>query len=176
MFDKLVQLVTEFAFLFRFIAIIHPYQRAVVLRLGKKVRVLDPGWHWVAPFHIEETLSETVTPRTTNLPIQTVTTSDDIQVSVADLVTWEIADVAKLLLEAAEHQEAMLDTSLGLVASSAMSVTWKDLASDEFLRTLKSDIKKRARKWGIRVLDVQLTDLAKTRTLRLLQPVSSPKP
>jgi regulator of protease activity HflC (stomatin/prohibitin superfamily) len=173
MFDRLIQLVTEFAFLFRFIAIVHPYQKSVVLRLGRKARVLDSGWHWVAPFHIEETLTETVTPRTTNLPIQTVTTADDIQVSVAALVTWEVKDVAKLLLEAAEHQEAMLDTSLGLVASSVMSVTWKDLASEEFVHTLKTDIKRRARKWGIRVLDVQLTDLAKTRTVRLLQPVHS---
>jgi regulator of protease activity HflC (stomatin/prohibitin superfamily) len=152
---------------------VHPYQKTVVLRLGKKARVLDSGWHWIAPFHIEETLTEIVTPRTTNLPIQTVTTADDIQISIAALITWEISDVAKLLLEAAEHQEAMLDTSLGLVASSVMSVNWKDLSSDEFVRTLRSDIKRRARKWGIRVLDVQLTDLAKTRTLRLLQPVTA---
>lgn len=173
MFDKLIQLVTEFAYLFRFIAIIHPYQRAVVLRLGKEARVLGPGWHWIIPFHLEETLCETVTPRTTNLPIQTVTTADDVQVSLGALITWEVANISKLLLESAEHQEAMLDTALGVLASNAMGVNWADLSSDEFLRTVKTDIKRRAKRWGIRVLDVQLTDLAKTRTLRLLQPLPS---
>lgn len=170
MFDKLVQLVTEFTFLFRVLAIVHPYERCVVLRLGKLARVLEPGVHWLWPLRIEETLSETVTPRTTNLPVQTVTTVDDVQVSIAALVTWEVADVAKLLLEAAEHQEAMLDTATGVLASSVMAVRWADLQGDEFARTLRTDIKKKAKRWGIRVIDVQLTDLAKTQTYRVLAP------
>jgi regulator of protease activity HflC (stomatin/prohibitin superfamily) len=170
-FDRLIQLVAEFAYLFRVWAIVHPYERVVVLRLGHFSRVLGPGRHWVWPLRIEETLSETVTPRTTNLPVQTVTTSDGVQVSVAALVTWEVSDVAKLLLESADHQEAMLDTAMGVVAQGCMSVLWSDLQGPEFARTLRSDIKRKARKWGIRVTDVQLTDLAKTRTYRVLQPL-----
>lgn len=176
MLDKLVQLVTEFAYLFRVFAVVHPYQRAVVLRLGKMSRVLKPGTHWLLPFRLEETLYETVTPRTTNLPVQTVTTTDDVQVSIAAIVTWEVSDIAKLLLESAEHSEAMLDTSTGVLATSVMAVRWQDLSSDEFARTLRSDIKRKARKWGIRVIDVQLTDLAKTRTLRLLTPAAPKQP
>lgn len=172
MLDKLVQLVTEFAYLFRFLAIVNPYERAVVLRLGQLARVLEPGWHFVWPMRIEETLYETVTPRTTNLPVQTVTTADDVQVSVAALVTWEVSDVAKLLLKSAEHSEAMLDTAAGVLAVGCMAVRWADLSSDEFARTLRTDIKKKARKWGIKVTDVQLTDLAKTRTVRLLTPIA----
>lgn len=172
MLDRLVQLVVDFAYLFRFVAIVHPYERAVVLRLGSFKRVLQPGWHWVAPLKIDETLYEVVTPRTTNLPVQTVTTADDVQVSVSAIVTWEISDVRKLVLEAAEHQEAMLDTSLGLVANAIMAVCWRDLGTDEFRRTLKRDVKQKARKWGIKVLDVQLTDIARTRTFRLLSPPS----
>lgn len=168
MLDKLVQLVVEFAYLFRFVAVVHPYQRAVVLRLGRLSRVLKPGVHWLLPLRIEETLYETVTPRTTNLPVQTVTTADGVQVSIAAIVTWEVRDVAKLLLESADHQEAMLDTATGVLATSVMAVRWADLSSDEFARTLRGDIKRKARKWGIRVIDVQLTDLAKTRTMRLL--------
>jgi len=172
MLDKLIQLVADFAQLFFVWTIVHPYQRAVVLRLGRFSRVLGPGWHWVAPLRIEEALHETVTPRTTNLPTQTITTSDGVQISIAALVTWQVSDVRKLLLESAEHQEAMLDTAAGVLASSVMAVRWDDLASNEFARTLRTDIKKKAKKWGILVTDVQLTDLAKTRTVRLLVPAS----
>jgi regulator of protease activity HflC (stomatin/prohibitin superfamily) len=170
--DKLVQLVTDFAYLFRFIAIVRDYEGAVVLRLGRYKRTLEPGWYFVAPFKVDEVLTTVVTPSTTNLPAQTVTTADDVQVSVAAIVTWEVSNVRKLLLESAEHQEAMLDTSLGLVARSVMAVTWRDLGTEEFRRTLRRDVKTKAKRWGIRVLDVQLTDIARTRTFRLLS--SSP--
>lgn len=170
MLDKLIQLLTEFAYLLRIVTVLHEYERGVVLRLGKFHRTLAPGWHWLIPLRVEEVLTEYVTPRTTNLPVQTLTTADNVQVSVAALVTWEVSDIRKLLLEAAEHQEAMLDTSLGVVATSVMAVRWADLSSEEFARTLRSDVKKRARRYGIKVLDVQLTDLMRTRTVRLLTP------
>lgn len=173
MFDRIFQIVSEFAHLFRVIAVCHPYERAVVLRMGRYHRTLDPGWHWVIPLRVEEVLYDTVTPRTTNLPFQTVTTADDAQVSTSAIVTWEVFDIRIFMLEAAEHQEAMLDTSLGLLARCIMTASWPELKSDAFHGVLVEGITRKAERWGIRVLDVQLSDLVKTRTFRLLSPLSS---
>jgi regulator of protease activity HflC (stomatin/prohibitin superfamily) len=174
MLDKLLQVLYEFAYLFKIFAIVHAYEEGVVLRLGHFNRVLAPGWHWVLPLKLEEVLTATVTCHTTNLPPQTVETCDGVQISVAALVTWEVSDVRKFLLEAAEHQEAVMDATTGVLATSIMAVTKKDLHTPEFSRTLKTDVKKRARKYGVRITDVQLTDLARTRTIRLLTTGKSP--
>jgi regulator of protease activity HflC (stomatin/prohibitin superfamily) len=170
--DKALQFFIEFAYIFRVATVVHAYEEAVVLRLGKFHRTLEPGWHWVIPLRVEEVISTTVTCHTTNLPTQTLETSDNVQVSVAALVTWEVSDVRKFLLEAAEHQEAVFDAATGTLATLVMSLPWKDLRGTEFSRTLKTDVKKRARRYGVRITDVQLTDLARTKTIRLLQPTA----
>lgn len=167
MFDRLIQFVTDFAYLFRVWTVIHPYEQAVVLRLGLHVRTLGPGWHWVAPLAIEEVIREHVTPVT-----ETVTahahTADDVQTIVTVLVTWSVHDVAKLLLESPEPHAALQEAAVGVLTSAVQGVLWSDLRDGEFHGIVLRDMRKRARKWGIKIKDVQIAELVRTRSLRLL--------
>lgn len=168
MFDKLVDVLLQWLDLFAFVRIVHTYEKAVVLRLGRYHRTLEPGWHFVLPFRIEETLHEHVVPTTTNLAPQSLTTADDVSVVCAAVVTWQVRNVRKILLECEGKEQVMLDACAGVIAQHVTGATWRDLTTDEFARTVTSDVRSRAKKWGIRVIQVQFTDVAKCRAYRLV--------
>ena len=67
--------------------VIDAYEEAVVLRLGKYHRNLDPGFHWLIPFGIERALSDEVVTRVVNLSSQSLTTQDGVPVVVGGAVT-----------------------------------------------------------------------------------------
>lgn len=169
MFDRIAQLAADFVHLFRFFYVLHAYERGVLLRLGVFERELGPGLHWIFPFRIDEVLSAPVTARTTNLPAQVVVTADGKTVAVKALVTWRVRNISKFLLEASEPAEALPDAALGAVAELVAGVTWEDLRGPELARTLRSEVRRRARKYGVTVDAVQLTDVAPARVLRLVQ-------
>ena len=170
MLDRVLQTIVEFIGFFRFCTVLRPYERGVLLRLGRFSREIGPGFLWLIPFHVDEILVDTVVPVSTNLPVQTVTTSDDVQVSISAVVTWRVGNIRKFILESANHAEIVMDASLGTIARGVASVRWQDLSGQEFQQTLVTDIRSKARKWGMKILDVQITDLAKTKTYRLLTP------
>ena len=103
-----------------------------------------------------------------------MTTADDVSVSVSVVVTWRVRSVRKLLLQVVGKEQAMLDAATGVIARHVVGARWSDLASEEFLDTITSEIAARAKKWGIVVDEVTWHDLVKAQTYRILGGSLSP--
>ena len=174
MFDKLVDLVVQFLDLFKPLRVVHAYQQAVLLRRGLFVRTLGPGWHLVIPLGVDEVICESVVTDTTRTGVQALTTADDVSVSVSVVVTWRVRSARKLLLQVVGKEQAMLDAATGVIARHVVGARWADLASEEFLDTITSEIAARAKKWGIVVDEVTWHDLVKAQTYRILGGPLSP--
>jgi regulator of protease activity HflC (stomatin/prohibitin superfamily) len=174
--DKLVDLLVQFIDLFFFVRIVSVWEKGVVLRLGRYSRTVGPGWHLVWPFHFENLLTEHITPATTKLDAQSLTTSDGVAVEVSAVVTWRIVNVRKVLLECEGHEQVMLDSTTGVLAEHVTGVAWSDLTTEEFRRTLTTAVHARAKKWGIKILQVQLKDVTRCRSLRLFSGSAPPSP
>lgn len=168
MFDKLVDLFVQFLDLFKFLRVVHAYQRAVLLRRGLYVRTLGPGWHLVCPLGVDEVICENVVTDTTRTVAQSLTTSEGIGVAVSLIVTWRVSSVRKVLLEVQGKEQAMLDAATGVLARHVTGARWSDLTGQEFMRTVKTEIAERAHKWGIRVEDVAWSDLVQCSSVRVL--------
>ena len=63
MFDRLLDLLVGCIDLFKFWIILMPYQGGVLVRLGKFVRELEPGLHWLIPFGVDQVLTEHTVPQ-----------------------------------------------------------------------------------------------------------------
>jgi regulator of protease activity HflC (stomatin/prohibitin superfamily) len=173
-FDKLVELLVQFIDLFYFVRVIDQYMGGVVLRLGKYHRTLGPGAHMVWPLGIERVLMQHTNPSTTKLDAQSLTTADGVAVVVSAVVTWRVSNVRKVLLECDGHEQVMLDSTTGVLAEHVTGVVWSDLVTEEFRCTITSAVAQRARKWGIKVMKVQLKDVARCRSLRLFSGSAPP--
>ena len=147
--------------------VIDAYEEAVVLRLGKYDRNLDPGFHLIIPFGIERAISDEVVTRVVNLSSQSLTTLDGVPVVVGGAVTMSIFNIKKAMLSVKTVQQAIADSCCGVIGQSVRGTRWDNLTSDEFNQELTRRCHEYAKKYGITIERVQLTDLAKMRALRL---------
>jgi regulator of protease activity HflC (stomatin/prohibitin superfamily) len=175
-FDKLIDLILDSINLFRFWEIVDEYEEAVILRFGKFHRVLGPGIHPVWPFAVERAMSDIVKPTTHNLKPQSLTTSDGVAVVVSGVITRTITDIQTALLECEGVETVITDSAYGVIAASVRNATWEEIATDEFCSSVKSDIHKRAKEYGVAIKRFQWGDLSKARSVRLWNDSTQSKP
>ncbi len=184
MFDKLVDLIVSWIKLFFFVFVIHQDCRAIVLRRGRPVteddgkggrrtKEIQPGFHFKWPFDVDEVFYREVTPAVMTVGPQSLTTKDDRDVVVSLLVTYQIEDVAKTIIECQGHRVAIEDAVYGVTSSFVMKHTWAELRSAvDGAKDIEHEITKAARrraiKFGVQILDAQFIDLTKSRSVRLI--------
>ena len=169
MLDRLIDFLLSCIRLFEFWIVVDAYQKAVVLRFGRFHRELDPGLHWMVPFGIDRALTDSVVPRTINLGPQSLTTRDGRSVVVSAVVTCRVANIKQALLEVEGVNHAVRDASFAEIAGVVLRTDWERLSHADLGEELAAACHKRARKWGIEIIRVQLSDVALSRSLRLWQ-------
>lgn len=167
MFDQLKELIIQLLDKFAFLVIVEEYERVVVLRFGKFHRSLEPGLHWVWPLMIEKALNENVVPRIYNLDAQSLTTTDGKSVVVSGNVLAQITDIRKALLGVEHANDAIKNVCVSEIARAVTRSPWSELTSESFGEALTAACRKRGWKWGIEIMEVQLSDVATVRSLRL---------
>ncbi len=175
--DKLFEVVANCFFFFIPFAVIRHYERGVQLRFGVKHKVLEPGFHWVRAFNIDEVMKDNVAPRTHRI-VSNLTTLDGRAIVVGLVVTSRIRDIEKAMLEVEDMDTAMDDSCRGSLFRYVSERTWDDLRvaqvpipDDDEANTgpeaLYKACRKMAFRWGVEVMRVQLSDLSISRSLRL---------
>lgn len=170
MLDRLVDFVIQFAELFRFWVILEPYDEGVMLRLGKFTKTLGPGLTWKLPFGFETALIQSVVPTTHSLGNESITTKDGKGVGFHSIVTYQIRDIKKALLDVADTDHALRDACAGEIGRVLREHNWCDIiGSVEILDELTAACRKRGFRYGIEVMSVQLAGLALVKSIRLMQ-------
>ena len=169
MFDRLLDALLSSLQLFQFWVVVNAYERAVVLRFGIFDRELDPGLHWLIPFAVERVWHEHTVPRTINLGPQSLTTKDGRGVVISAIVTAKVVNVRQALLEVEGVDHAVRDACYAEIAGVILRKDWQSLSHDDLGDELATACHKRARRWGIEIIRVQLSDVALSRSLRLWQ-------
>lgn len=169
MFDRLIDILLQFIDLFRFFIVIDEFERAVVLRLGRYHKSLEPGLHFMLPFNVDNAIVDNVVPRTVNLGAQGLTTKDGKTITLSAVVTAQIRDIRKATLEVERVNDALTDSCYATIGDLVIAHDWEDVRKPEFSDTLLKACRKQAFRYGIEILRVQLTDLTPSRALRLFQ-------
>jgi regulator of protease activity HflC (stomatin/prohibitin superfamily) len=167
MFDKLVELLTNWWIELKPIVIIRHYEEAVLLRFGKFKSVLKPGIHFKIPM-FDEVIDQHVVVTTLSLDAQSLYTIDKQNIVVKGLVKYRIADVKIFLLEVWDAQDAISDMSQSIIKNIIMSMTLDECTDSELDNALTKKVRVEARKWGVEVQQVTLTDIAPIRSIRLI--------
>lgn len=167
MFDKLFEIIQwAFESLVPFV-IIWDYQRAVLLRMGKFKRVLEPGFHFCLPFHFDFVIYENVKPRTTHISGLSTTTADGKGVGFDAIVTWEIADIQKALLDVHDVSDAITDACAGVIGTQLSEESWENIYQGKALTKLTAACRRRGKTWGLNVIEVQLAGVSLVKNIRV---------
>ncbi len=129
---------------------------------------MGPGFHWCRPFYIDRIFKDNVVTRTHALEPQALTTKDGRTVSVTAVVTANIADIRKTLLEVESMDHALLDSCAAAIGQHVAATDWDDLRRHDANETLTKACRQNTRRrYGIEIERVQLADLALCRVIRL---------
>ena len=167
MFDKLIEIITHWWLQLTPLIIIRDYEEAVLLRFGKFKSVLKPGMHIKIPL-FDEVIDQHVVVTTLSLSAQSLYTKDKQNIVAKGLVKYKIADVKIFLLEVFDAQDAISDMSQSIIKNVIMSMTLDECIDVELDNALTKKVRVEARKWGVEVQQVTLTDLAPIRSYRLI--------
>ena len=167
MFDKLIEIISHWWLQIVPFVIIRDYEEAVLLRFGRFNKLLKPGLHIKFPF-FDEVIEQHMVVTTLSLDAQSLYTKDKQNVVIKGVVKYKIADVKTFLLEVYDAKDAIADMSQSIIKNVIMSMTLEECTDAEIDNALTKKVRVEARKWGVEVQQVTLTDLAPIRSFRLI--------
>ena len=167
MFDRLIDILAEWISYLIPAIIIPNYEQAVLLRNGQFKKVLGPGFHLKIPV-FDEIISQHVVITTLSLAPQSLYTEDKQNIVVKGVIKYRIADVKIFLLEVFDAQDALADMTQSIIKNIIISSSLKECIDPEMDNLLTKKVRVEAKKWGVEIQQVTLTDIAPIRSFRII--------
>ncbi|MCL1798031.1 MAG: SPFH/Band 7/PHB domain protein [Eggerthellaceae bacterium] len=153
----LIILLIVLVYAIRSIKIIRPYEKGVVERLGKFLRVWEPGLHLLIPF-VDRVTKVDMRENVVDVPPQEVITKDNVAVTVDAVVYYEATDPFKLIYNVTNFYLAatkLAQTNLRNVVGE-MQLDESLTSREKINITLRDILDEATDKWGVRVVRVEL--------------------
>jgi len=137
------------------------WEKAIVLRLGKFLRLAGPGVFWLIP--IMDTVANWIDHRVMVTPFsaEKTLTKDTVPVDVDAVLFWVVWDAEKAALEVADYRAA-----IAWAAQTALrEIIGQSMLADILIGRAKMDadlqkiIDERTTPWGITVQSVEIRDV-----------------
>lgn len=150
--------------------IVRSYQRGVKFRWGVDIGELGAGVHWFWPL-IEDVEVKDIAEEVMNLPTQTVTTCDGHPVTFSVNIAYEVSDARAYWTQVQDFDASLSAASMTYLARRIRRETWEGLYSsqDAIESGLTRSLAQKLSRWGVRIVDVGITDLSRAKPVRLYQ-------
>lgn len=161
LFDRLLSV-------FPRILILAPYENGIRLTFGKYLQRLNPGWYLFWPL-IQKVLWMEIQTQVVDLRIQSVRTKDNYDIIISGAIQYSIKDVEKAIINVQDVDKAVETLSLGIILTFVKGKSLEECQDLENLRCeILKGLKDAAKGWGLRIEKIFITDLGRTRNIRLL--------
>lgn len=144
---------------------IMPWEKAVHVRVGKKVKVLAAGLHLRIPF-IDRVYIQTTRLRVVQCPVQTVTTRDGKTITIFMNLGYTIEDIYKLYSTLYQADQTLCNMMHGITAVEVFSKDLADCTPDHLEGTVKEKMK--GDDFGLSFKYMKITSFAVVKTYRLI--------
>lgn len=160
-FDKLLSV-------FPCIIIIAPYEAAVRITCGKACTPLYKGWYMYWPL-IQRVIWMEIQTQVVDLRVQSVRTKDSKDIIISGAVQYNIKNIYNAIVNIQDVDKAIETLSLGIILEFVHNKTLSECQDVEGLKSeILKGLREAAKGWGIKVEKVFITDLGKSRNIRLL--------
>ena len=150
------------------VRIVGQYQRAVLLRFGRYVKVLQPGLNFVLPFGIDRSLYVDLRVATIDVSGQDIITLDNVPVSINAVVYFQVHDPASAVLNVENFRQATTLLAQTLLRSVLGSHELDDMLAgrEKISSVLKEELDKATEPWGVRVIAVEIKSIDLPETMK----------
>lgn len=141
-----------------------------------RVKVCGPGLHWYWPAN-STFIGYPIAQQTDRLEAQTMESSDGKTFIVCGTITYSVTDLSLLLPLLHSPTKSTIDITMTVLHDVCCDMTWAALQDESRRGTLKTKLKNSAQRqleqYGLKVIMVKVTSLARCRVLKVSQSVST---
>ena len=143
---------------------------------GHRATALGPGIHWYWP--VVTTLTHYPTAfQADRLQTQTLVTTDDKVIIVGAMISYSVTDILPLVAGTHSAITTVKNLAMTAVHDVCCRMSWEELKGEQRKGTLDTKLRNTAQrmltKYGVKVEELNLIDLAPTRVLKLMQSTSN---
>ena len=141
--------------------IIRQQQVALVERLGKFRKALEPGPHLVVPFFDQIRYTLDMREQVVPFPPQGVITEDNLMVSIDSVIYFQVVDPVRAAYEAQDYQAAIEQLTMTTLRNiiGGMDLEAALTSREEINQRLRAVLDEATGKWGIKVNRVELKNI-----------------
>ncbi len=143
-----------------FVIQLNEYQRAVIFRRGKFLRVADPGWVVLIPF-VDDAVVEDLRVKTVDITPQEVVTTDNIKLNIDAVIFMKIENPKAAVLNVENCQKAAADYVKAHLRDVVGEMTLADAISNiaQVNKKLEKGLERVGGEWGVKVEKVEIQEL-----------------
>ena len=150
-----------------YIRIVPEYQRLVVLRLGRVVRIAGPGLVFLVPF-IEQGITVDLREQYIEVTKQTCITRDNAPVDIDFLIYFKVIDPKRSVVEVSDFRGAAVG-----IATTTLRAVVGDIELDQVLakreyinEVLREKLDEVTARWGVKVTAVEIREILPPREVQ----------
>jgi len=148
--------------------LVQPNEGGVRTTCGKRVRSLNPGIYVYWPL-IQEMQSVIVVQQIKDVRCQSVATRDGTDLAVSGAIKYRVKNAEWAILRVQDYDQTLQTLAMGIITRYINERDYETCRNvRDIEETVLKGIREDARGWGIDVMSVYITDLGRTRNIRLL--------
>lgn len=149
------------------VRIVEQGDQAIVQRLGKYERTLNPGMNVVIPF-LDTVLVETVREQLLDIEPQRAFTKDNVPIEVDAIVSWQILDLRRAYYAVEDLQESLKQIVISTLRNEIGLLTLEETFSSSATinKALLRQLHDSTENWGVKVIRVEVQEFQISQALR----------
>ena len=155
----------NFGELFRWFFILQPWEQALRIRAGRRVRKFTGGMHFRIPF-VDTVFRQNTRTRISGVKASNVTTTDGRTITVAGAIEYEILDIAPLYERLHNAEETIGQNVQSILAAYIINHAFADCTPEKIMGHVSETMN--LTQWGLSRGRFLLTDFAVVRTYRVI--------
>ena len=168
--EKFIDFLISIIERFRFFWVIRQWEAGVILRLGKYTgKVMEPGFHFIWPFSIDEVHTINIIPDVAELEPQTIVMKDRSVVVIQAIVKYQVSNAETCLVEVGSELDALQQFTQGAIHTIVSAINYNEANVLEMEKSITREARTEVNKWGIKIHDVTIKSFGKMTSIRLIQ-------
>lgn len=144
----------------KYIRIVQQYETAIVFRLGRFVRTLNPGLNFIIPF-FEWTTYVDMRIITSDIPKQQVITKDNVPATINGVAYYKVVNASTAIIEVQNYAYAVSQYSQAALRDVVGGMTLDELLAErqKIGDEIEKIVSQRSKDWGLEITDIKIQDV-----------------
>lgn len=146
--------------------ILSPWEKGIRVRFGKNIKMLDSGIHFKIPI-FDKVFIQTIRSRNVASTIQTISTKDNISISISIIIQYSIKDIYKMYNTLHHPEMTLQNIIIGRLSEYISNNNISECSCYKILNNMNTTLD--TSKYGIELEGVTIATFAIVKTFRLIQ-------